>query len=379
MPRPYIGAMVATLEGEQDHALKSTMRGPLTIDKYRQIIKPFIKTKTSPDNLANEIQSKANTEAVIMILDKSGVIKHITNKFFLSNMQMTMREKFQLMETFGAANISFFGEAARIYIFTASTIDASSQDSGISQGKYYYQSSILKMYNEVLRGSQLIKEKRVAVMKVSNHLIYGYPLNLQVQYDAASSPVTQFVLQFLVADHSLELPGVLTESYLSSMYSISAHINNDAIRKFINKIEKIEDKINAIFKTVVYGKDYNSVGTIELVSQGVSNSNWSLLSSGFGMYKYQPDSMKSAFTALLAANVSTLKTTIGSDLDGEISPLVESKVPKEIFEKLLAIIPTMFKNESNYDMVTTHLGSLIELKRELEIFKVYRINSDSGN
>ena len=121
-------------------------------------------------------------------------------------MQISLREKFQLMETFGAANISFFGEAARIYVFTASTIDAPGQDSGENQGKYYYQSSILKMYNDVLRGSQLMKEKRIAVMKVSNHVISGYPLNLQVVYDAATTPVTQFVLQFLVAEHTLELP-----------------------------------------------------------------------------------------------------------------------------------------------------------------------------
>jgi len=213
---PGIGLMthfVETLSGLQNNnSLQEVLKGDLTIDKYNEIIKPFIRTKASPNNLASEIQTKGNTEAVIMILDKSGVIKHITNKFYLSSMQMSMREKYQLMETFGAANVSFFGEAARVYIFNANAVDAASQDSGMEKGKYYYQSSILKMYNNELRGSQLIKEDRIAVMKTNNHLIYGYPLNLQVAYNAAQDPVTNFVLQFIVAEHSLEMPGVFRKN-----------------------------------------------------------------------------------------------------------------------------------------------------------------------
>ena len=241
---------VETLSQEQNNFnLVATLGGELTIDKYGEIIKPFINTKTAPDNLASEIRTKANTEAVIMILNKAGVIKHITNKFFLSSMQMSMREKVQIMETFGAANISFFGEAARVYVFNARTVDAPSQDLGISKGKYYYQSSILKMYNNVLRGSQLIKEDQIAVMKVANHLIYGYPLNLNIGYNAAQDPVTQFTLQFVVSEHSLELPGVVSEKYLETMYSTSAHINDEAIRAFVDKIDDIMLKIDNVLNT----------------------------------------------------------------------------------------------------------------------------------
>ena len=114
------------------------------------------------------------------------------------------------------------------------------------------------------------------------------------------------------------------------------------------------------------------------MSQAIINTNLAILGASYSTYKYKPESMKAAFADKLGASVRTLQTTIGSVLDGEISPLVESKVPKTLFDKLLALIPMMFKNESNYDMVTTHLGSLIELKRDLEIFKVYRINSDTG-
>lgn len=365
---PFLGLLESLQSrlsaGQNANSLPDILGGALTLDKYSQIIKPFIKTKIAPNNLASEIRTKANTEAVIMVLDnKSGVIKHITNKFFLSDMQMSMREKFQLMETFGAANISFFGENARIYSFSANTVDAASQDSGVSRGKYFYQSSILKMYNEVLRGTQLIKKDRIAIIKTNNHLIYGYPLNLNVTYNAIRDPVTTFTLQFLVADHSLEMPGVISESYLEKMYSIEGHINNRAILDFLLKINHIISKINTVLSTSVKGEEYNSSGAIEFIENA-----W------FSWYNYQPDSMKSAYTSLLSANISALKGSISKTSGDQISPLVHSKVPDNTFNRLLALIPTMFKDEETFNLVATNLKNLIQLKKELIIFKSYRIN-----
>lgn len=364
MPPFLLNNLQTYLSGQQDTKLQDTLGAPLTLDTYGEILVPFINTKASPDNLSSEIQTKANTEAVIMILDNnSGVIKHITNKFFLSNMQMSMREKVQIMETFGAANISFFGEAARVYTFSASTIDSSSQDTGISAGKYYYQSSILKMYNNELRGSQLIKENRIAVMKVSNHLIYGYPLNLQVVYAAAQDPVTNFVLQFVVNEHELSLPGIITEEYLETMYSPHSHINTEAIQNFVKKIDNILEKINAVLETNADGEKYNSIISINFIQN-----------TSFSFYNYQPDSIKNDYAALLATRIAALNTEIGSTLDGEISPLVHSKVPKSTLDKLLATVPSMFKDEETFNYVGNQLNNLIQLKKELIIFRTYRMN-----
>jgi hypothetical protein len=351
------------LEEGQNNALSEVLAGPLTIDKYGQIIKPFINTKASPDSLATDIQTKANTEAVIMILDKAGIIKYITNKFFLSAMGMSMKEKVQLMETFGAANISFFGETARVYVFQANTIDAPSQETGISKGKYYYQSSILKMYNEVLRGTKLIENDRIAVMKVSNHLIYGYPLNLKIDYNASNDPITVFTLQFVVSEHSLELPGVISEDYLSKMYSTESHINSEEIRTFLNNIENILTKIDVVLSTEVAGEEYNSGGSIKNIQNTL-----------FSNHSYHPDTMKSAFASKMLSNMNALKTSFGSELDGEISPLVHSKVPPQTFDKLLALIPSMFSEEEVYNLVATNLKNIIQLKKELNIFKSYKVD-----
>ncbi len=354
--------------GQDNTALQDILRGSLTLDKYGQIMKPFIQTKSAPNNLAAEIRTKANTEAVIMIMDSAGTIKHISNKFYLSGMQISMREKFQLMETFGAANISFFGGAARVYTFNANTVDAPSQSSGIEQGKYYYQSSIIKMYNDVLRGSQLIKDDRIAVIKTNNHLVYGYPLNIQIGYNAARDPVTQFTLQFVVSEHHLDMPGVVTEEYLETMYSTEAHINDEAVLKFLVKIKNINKKIIAVLDTNVQGEEYNSAGAIENIETAI-----------FSWYNYQPTSMKTAYTSLLSANVSALQSAFGSTLDGEISPLVHSKVPPKTLDKLLALIPSMFDDEETFNLIGANLNNLKLLQKELNIFKIYRINQGTDS
>jgi len=370
MPATELGFLLLNLQERlqegQDHSLEEVLAGSLTLDKYGEIIKPFIRTKTSPDSLANEVNTKANTEAVIMILDKSGIIKYITNKFFLSAMGMSMREKIQLMETFGAANISFFGETARVYVFQANTIDSSSTESGISRGKYYYQSSILKMYNEVLRGTKLIEQDCIAVMKVSNHLIYGYPLNLKIDYNATQDPITSFTLQFVVSEHSLELPGVISENYLETMYSVNSHINSEAILNYKGKIDNLIKTINNVLATEVKGEEYNSAGSIKNI-QNTAYSN----------HEYRPDAMKSEFISRLSSNMGAVQTAFGSELDGEISPLVHSKIPKELFEKIMSMIPSIFKDEETFNLVSTNIQQLIRLRKELQIFSAYKINGSA--
>jgi len=147
------------------------------------------------------------------------------------------------------------------------------------------------------------------------------------------------------------------------MYSTASHINNDAIWNFWVRIEATQEKIAKILNTNVQGEDYNSAGAIEHIED-----------ASFAWYNYQPDSMKSAYTSLLSANVSALKSYIATDLENVISPLVHSKVPPNTMDRLLALIPTMFQDEETFNLVATNLRNLIQLSRELGIFKSYRIN-----
>tara|TARA_Y100000592_G_C5460592_1_gene313774 strand:+ start:78 stop:233 length:156 start_codon:yes stop_codon:yes gene_type:complete len=50
------------------------------------------------------------------------------------------------------------------------------------------------MYNNELRGTALVENNSIAVIKVLNHTIFGYPLVLQVNYDQGSDKFASFNL-----------------------------------------------------------------------------------------------------------------------------------------------------------------------------------------
>lgn len=84
-----------------------------------------IPAKQSPHSLIEIIQgSNIPAGCTIMIMSESGsqVLK-ITNKFFLSGMGVSYRERVQLTETFGAANVAFFDDSVKVYQFSGQAID----------------------------------------------------------------------------------------------------------------------------------------------------------------------------------------------------------------------------------------------------------------
>lgn len=222
--------------------------------------------KSGPEDLAEALPGNVNVDATILILDEFGSIRYITDKFVLNGFQMSMKEKFQLLESFGSANISFFGESARVYSFSGMAVDYASSDPN-NTGKYFHQSSLIKMYNDVLRGTQLVQNRRIAIMKVMNHLIYGYPINMNVGYSGAGDNVAQFGLQWVVTSHTLSLPGIVEENDLANMYSpIIRGLESKEKQTFIQNSTEVITKIsqiNTIFGQLSNpgsGKNYGNSG-----------------------------------------------------------------------------------------------------------------------
>jgi hypothetical protein len=79
----------------------------------------ILPTKQVSESLAEEIHLNRKAGAAILIKNlDSGGIPFATNKFFLTGMQQTYREKAQIMETFDGASVSFFDDAVKVYQLT---------------------------------------------------------------------------------------------------------------------------------------------------------------------------------------------------------------------------------------------------------------------
>lgn len=184
--------------------------GPLDI-----LLRGTTYAKTAPVDLKEIIDATTEAGAQLFVQDSKGRIIAQTNKFYLNALNIGSREKTQLLETFGSSSVSFFGESARVYNFQGSAVDYAGSG---NTADYYHQSSLIKMYHDVLRGSLLVERKQQAILMVANHTIFGYPLNFQVAYNAQADKIATFTMSWLVTDHTLTLPGVVEEGDLENLY-----------------------------------------------------------------------------------------------------------------------------------------------------------------
>lgn len=195
--------------------------------------------KEAPDRLAEQINhSSAPSGATILILDagRNDEIVHMTNRFVLAGFSMSFQEKVQILETFDASSVSFFGNTAKVYGFQGQAVDYPSTDNMAST---MHQSSLIHMYENQLRGTQLLKRGHIAVMKIMNHLVYGYPMNMDVSYNASSDKFTTFNLSWLVTQHTLSVPGWVSDRQLEQLYDPEAAQIDDDKLSFLSNLNAL--------------------------------------------------------------------------------------------------------------------------------------------
>lgn len=93
------------------------------------------KTLEKPQDLRlkESIGEYGKVGAVIYIQNvETGKIDFMSNKFYLQAMQIEMKEKVQIMETFGAPVAAFFGNSAKVYSFSGVAVEWASQTSGLN-------------------------------------------------------------------------------------------------------------------------------------------------------------------------------------------------------------------------------------------------------
>ena len=146
--------------------------------------------KQSPTRLAEDLGSGARQGAILYIQNRTtGRIAYRTSKFYLTQMAIGLRERSQILETFGTSNVSFFGQSTKVYNFAGAALDWKSQNTST---EYWQASSLLHLYDNHLRGTELVSKNHIAVIKILNHTIFGYPLILNFTYDQGSDKFASF-------------------------------------------------------------------------------------------------------------------------------------------------------------------------------------------
>ncbi len=280
-------------------------------------------------DLSNDLKESLRDKvgAFLFIKDRfTSEVKFITNDFWLTAMQIAFKERVQITESFNSSNFSFFGDNARVYNFTAATVDSTSSDP-YDPGKLYYQSSILELYKNHLRGTKLVENNYIAVLCVANHLIEGYPINLNVGYSADAAPMTQFSIAWLVTSHYYDMEGVVNKARLEKMYSVTSRdlpnvkilqddiallstalaVDGVYVVDYFNSLKSLKDKTS---KYQIYVNRVNSdlAKFTETKSEEVLTNETFLSPAVY--YRYNRPEDKQAFDLKLNEAVTKIQTLI---------------------------------------------------------------------
>jgi len=268
------------------------------------VLEPSRHEKAQPTGLAEEIKELGNVGAFIFVKHVGGpFLYHMTNKFYLQTMEIASKERAQISNTFGASSVFLFGESVKIYSFSGVAVDYASQD---EQGKLFHGTALLDLYNKQLRGTNLVDNDRIAVMKVMNHTIWGYPLNFTYRKSANREKTIEFGMSWIVTDHVLTASSVITnddleyhskvESYLAKlgktaselitsaselltlMYGVMVDVDIIMANRQVltaGNLKELKEKVKADFvdplkeKLESYNKNEDSVTKTKLINTGI--------------------------------------------------------------------------------------------------------------
>jgi hypothetical protein len=317
--------------------------------------------KESPTDLAEVINNRAQEiGAVIYILEKDSSIKYVTNDFYLSGVQFAMKERVQILEAFEGVNINFFDESTKVYTFSGVVLEQESSDINRPY-KYFQQSSLIKMYNDVLRGTKLVERGAIGVLKVKNHLIYGYPFQFQSQMNSNIDKVANFVLGWIVIDHKMAYPGIVTENELTSMFTKSNQLLTS------NYLDEINTSLNLINKIIDFSTWPTDNSDIKSLLNNLMVTNFGSLS--YNAIKNLPN--LKLFKETLITNLKNYKEhimTYFNDKD-KVSPILTRYYTKDNinleFDNIILSIQSMDKSPDDFVGLGFFIKKLIILKNDL--------------
>ena len=188
------------------------------------ISQPLVTRSQKPQPISITPQDK--TSAVLLVLDEqfnptstaalTGGVAAYSNRFYLTTMVEARKERLQILETFGDAAIFFFDERTKIYNFAGQLLETKT-DFLFGSNFYLWGSAFHELYESIARGTELVKNNRIAVLVIDNYLLYGWPINLDMQRDSMNT-AKQFSFSMIIREHKL------ITSKLEDLYTIQQFV-----------------------------------------------------------------------------------------------------------------------------------------------------------
>lgn len=186
------------------------------------------------------IESKENTYAVFRVYGADGKeIKLIDSSwpegegrayanFLLQSVQEARMEKQQILETFGAALVFFFGEAPRFVDVSAVLLNTHD---------FNWEAEWWRNYEDTLRGTRLVEQGARALLCYDDTVIEGYPMNATAVKSADQPNLVQLSFRMFVTN-AANISNVGDPSFpIHAEASIPGSLNQRDDRTFAFEVE----------------------------------------------------------------------------------------------------------------------------------------------
>lgn len=191
----------------------------IALENLGSYLIPTRADKSQPYDLAGTVESPA----LIYIIDKTGMVQNITNKFYLRSAQEKRQEVAQVIESFDIPSFYFFGEKTKMYQFSGQMLESESQD---ETDKHLWASKFKQLYEQKMRATKLAEQGNEILLTYANNRVYGYMTNLNFRTNANKLHYDSFSFSLIVRDHQYR-------NYEDNPYSFS---DNQSVRNDIEKL-----------------------------------------------------------------------------------------------------------------------------------------------
>ena len=139
------------------------------------------------------------------VTQQGGTLREVVfDKFSVNSITEPDQERYQILQTFGADLVYFFGRRPRMMRMIGRVLNGKMfVNVGNSVKSMDWKNALQRQYNRFLRGTKTLQAGNARIMIHAQDTVYvGYLLNMQSFVNAASQGVGQVTLTFLIAERN---------------------------------------------------------------------------------------------------------------------------------------------------------------------------------
>lgn len=228
---------------------------PSVVDNYRT------STNGRPSRELGEPETE--TIATISVATDTEIILSNYSQFFLLSVSEGDQEKYQVVETFTAYYVFFFGRRPPVYRFSGMLLN---------DQQFNWMNDFRYTYNNLMRGTAAAEIGARVIISYDKRVVSCFPLSLNISQDAQTDKGVPFSMDVLVISHELVDYSTDLKTFMDQKQNELRTLKNQ-IQEDIKRMSKDVNADQAFIKQLVLKKNRASSSVSKAGQNATSKAN----------------------------------------------------------------------------------------------------------